>query len=417
MLNENLNRDLFKGINGDLMEFSDRISSIVGGPVTIEDGNHRLLAYSMHDDTTDQARISTIIGRRVPEKVVNSLWKAGIIPSLLEDNAPIKVEAIENVGLGNRAAVSIRKNNEVLGFIWALEGKKPFTDEDLTFLQLAAKEAKNQLQQLQLKKKQREAGTQEFLWRLVTGHYQKETEIKEHLKRFSVHLPAVCAIGVFEFAEEISGSIERNISYMLTVTQKINILLTTIDHNKLIVLAGSESDEELTISFKTFIPTFISEMKNRFEVSSINGASGNSLTSMLDVRHSYAEALYTLKIKSIFPDETGPIITYDGLGVFQSLEAIDAGHPRRREHHTLIKLARYDQKHQSDLLHTLKVYLEKDCSQNDAARHLHIHVNTLNYRLKRITEVGEVNLKDIIQKTALFLDLKLREYREYQSKS
>ncbi|MEC2057753.1 PucR family transcriptional regulator [Peribacillus psychrosaccharolyticus] len=416
MLSENLNRDLFKGIYGDLMEFSDRISSIVGGPVTIEDGNHRLLAYSMHDDTTDQARISTIIGRRVPEKVVNSLWKAGIIPTLLENNAPIKVDAIENVGLGNRAAVSIRKNNEVLGFIWALEGKKPFTDEDLAFLQLAAKEAKNQLQQLQLKTKHREAGTQEFLWRLLTGHYQKESEIKEHLKRFSIHLPAVCAIGVFEFPEEINGSIERNISYMLTVTQKINILLTTIDHNKLIVLAGSESDEELTISFKTFIPTFISEMKNRFEVSTIIGASGNSLNSLLDGRHSYGEALYTLKIKSIFP-ETEQIITYDGLGVFQSLEAIDSGHPRRREHHTLTKLARYDQKHQSDLLHTLKVYLEKDCSQNDAARHLHIHVNTLNYRLKRITEVGEVNLKDIIQKTALFLDLKLREYREYQSKS
>jgi len=417
MLNEKLNRELFKGIYGDLMEFSDRISSIVGGPVTIEDGNHHLLAYSMHDETTDQARVSTIIGRRVPEKVVNSLWKAGIIPALLEDNAPIKVEAIENVGLGNRAAVSIRKNNEVLGFIWALEGKKPFTDEDLAFLQLAAKEAKNQLQQLQLKKKHREAGTQEFLWRLLTGHYQKEAEIKEHLKRFSIHLPALCAIGVFEFAEEITGSIERNISYMLTVTQKINILLTTIDQNKLIVLAGSESEDELTLSFKTFIPTFISEMNNRFEVPTIIGASGNSLTSLLDGRYSYEESLYTLKIKSIFPAETEHIITYDGLGIFQSLDAIDSKHPRRREHHTLTKLERYDQKHQSDLLHTLKVYLEKDCSQNDAARHLHIHVNTLNYRLKRIAEVGEVNLKDNIQKTALFLDLKLREYRKYRSES
>ncbi|MDQ7864700.1 hypothetical protein RCO48_37175 [Peribacillus frigoritolerans] len=44
------------------------------------------------------------------------------------------------------------KNNEVLGFIWALEVNEPFTEEDMKFLQFAAKEAKNQLQQLQLKK-------------------------------------------------------------------------------------------------------------------------------------------------------------------------------------------------------------------------------------------------------------------------
>jgi GAF domain-containing protein len=66
--------------------------------------------------------------------------------------------------------VSIRKNNEVLGFIWALEVNEPFSEEDMEFLQFAAKEAKNQLQQLQLKKKRKEAGNQEFLWRMLTGH-------------------------------------------------------------------------------------------------------------------------------------------------------------------------------------------------------------------------------------------------------
>ena len=162
------NRDIFKDLYGDMMEFADRISSVLGCPITIEDGNHRLLAYSTHDDTTDQARIMTIIGRRVPEKVINSLWKDGFIPALLKEDAPIKIGAINDVGLGNRAAVSIRKNNEVLGFIWALEVNEPFSEEDMEFLQFAAKEAKNQLQQLQLKKKRKEAGNQEFLWRMLT---------------------------------------------------------------------------------------------------------------------------------------------------------------------------------------------------------------------------------------------------------
>ena len=36
--------------------------------------------------------------------------------------------------------------------------------------------------------------------------------------------------------------------------------------------------------------------------------------------------------------------------------------------------------------------------------------NTLNYRLKRITEIGEVNFKDPNQKMMLYLDLKLEKY-------
>ncbi|MDF9763121.1 DNA-binding PucR family transcriptional regulator [Peribacillus simplex] len=78
------NRDIFKDLYGDMMEFADRISSVLGCPITIEDGNHRLLAYSTHDDTTDQARIMTIIGRRVPEKVINSFMERWFHPSFIE---------------------------------------------------------------------------------------------------------------------------------------------------------------------------------------------------------------------------------------------------------------------------------------------------------------------------------------------
>ncbi|NCT35172.1 hypothetical protein GTW56_00020 [Bacillus sp. EB93] len=130
-----------------MMEFADRISSVLGCPITIEDGNHRLLAYSTHDDTTDQARIMTIIGRRVLKRS-STVYGKMASSCVIKGRCPIKIGAINDVGLGNRVAVSIRKNNEVLGFL-ALEVNEPFTEEDMKFLQFAAKEAKNQLQQLQ----------------------------------------------------------------------------------------------------------------------------------------------------------------------------------------------------------------------------------------------------------------------------
>ncbi|MGE6719325.1 PucR family transcriptional regulator [Peribacillus frigoritolerans] len=412
------NRDIFKDLYGDMMEFADRISSVLGCPITIEDGNHRLLAYSTHDDTTDQARIMTIIGRRVPEKVINSLWKDGFIPALLKEDAPIKIGAINDVGLGNRVAVSIRKNNEVLGFIWALEVNEPFTEEDMKFLQFAAKEAKNQLQQLQLKKKRKEAGHQEFLWRMLTGHYQEESEIIENYKKFSIHVPVVFSILVFEFPKEINREVERYISYMLTTTQKINSSLFAIDHNKLILFAGAnqENSPSFTSSIYEFIPFFILEMKRRFGVEHILGTAGNMYKNLMDVKSSYEEALYTLKMKNIFPDDMALILHYEELGMFQMIGSL-ASNKQRRVHPSILKLKAYDMKNQTELLQTLTVYLEKDCNPNEASKNLHIHVNTLNYRLKRISEVGNIRLKDPIQKMSLFLNIKLNQYDEFFKKN
>ena len=77
----------------------------------------------------------------MPEKVINKLWKDGTIPTFKTDQ-PIKVKEIDEVS--NRVAISIWKNSQVLGFIWALEIKK-LNDEDLKTLQLAAKAVRNKL--------------------------------------------------------------------------------------------------------------------------------------------------------------------------------------------------------------------------------------------------------------------------------
>lgn len=53
-----------------------------------------------------------------------------------------------------------------------------------------------------------------------------------------------------------------------------------------------------------------------------------------------------------------------------------------------------------------------DSNMNEAAKALHIHLNTLSYRLKRIAEIGEINLRDPHQKVTLFIDLKLERLQE-----
>lgn len=115
--------------DGNLENLADNLRDMPHCPVTIEDVNHRLLSYSSHDSHTDTARINTIIQRRVPEKVINRLWQEGIILKLMQSGEPLRINGIEDIGLGNRVAVSIRKNNEVIGYIWVVDEEAKLSDE------------------------------------------------------------------------------------------------------------------------------------------------------------------------------------------------------------------------------------------------------------------------------------------------
>lgn len=64
-------------------------------------------------------------------------------------------------------------------------------------------------------------------------------------------------------------------------------------------------------------------------------------------------------------------------------------------HPSLEQLRHYDRSNQCDLWQTLSVYLMNEQNQAAAANALHIHVNTLKYRLRRIREITGLTLEDI----------------------
>ncbi|MBT2256329.1 PucR family transcriptional regulator [Priestia megaterium] len=406
-------KDPFKENFDTLEEFADRISEVLNCPITIEDANHRLLAYSTHDERTDQARIATIIGRRVPEKVINNLWKEGIIPKLLETNEPVRVKNINEIGLGDRIAISIWKNEEVLGFIWAVEIEKALGDEEVELLKKAANVLKNKLLQLQIRKYKREERSQEFFWKLLTGHIKSRQEISEAFYEAQITAPSTFSIAIFRFQEDITPEAERQISYMLKTMHRLKIVLYTIDCNDLILLLSLDAVENPLDEQRDFVDYFRGNMYERFDVTQIK-ASCSSIYSLHDhIEKSYKEALNVLDMKSKFPEETKEIINYQELGIYQFLDVILEKRVQDQfENHSLKKLTDYDLRHNSNLVETLEVFLNNDNNINEAAKELNVHMNTLSYRLKRISEIGDINLKDVNQKMTLYIDIKLMKYKK-----
>ncbi len=64
-----------------------------------------------------------------------------------------------------------------------------------------------------------------------------------------------------------------------------------------------------------------------------------------------------------------------------------------------------------ELIETLTVYIECNTSLKQAAEKLHIHINTLHYRLKRIEEITKLNPKQFKDMVTLYLALLFLEDR------
>lgn len=104
---------------GDLFRLADAVAALVDAPVTIEDANSRVLAYSARQDRTDPARVSTIMGRRVPDDVLARFRSRGVFRELSRGGSPIYVAA-QRDGTLPRLIVPIRMGGELLGSMWAV---------------------------------------------------------------------------------------------------------------------------------------------------------------------------------------------------------------------------------------------------------------------------------------------------------
>jgi len=67
---------------------------------------------------------------------------------------------------------------------------------------------------------------------------------------------------------------------------------------------------------------------------------------------------------------------------------------------------RYDRAHAGDVLPTLRIWLERDRRTGEAARALHIHPNTLLYRVRRFEEISGRSLSSTESLAEVWLALR-----------
>ncbi len=122
----------------------------------------------------------------------------------------------------------------------------------------------------------------------------------------------------------------------------------------------------------------------------------------------YRRARFSLSMAELWQR---PFVGFEEMGMLQLLFGVsDLSLLEDLCDHYLGPLEDYDQLHDTDLVHTLKVFLICDCNLVETALRLPAHRNTVVYRVRRIKEVLQLNIDQATVKFNLLLALYIREY-------
>jgi DNA-binding PucR family transcriptional regulator len=397
--------------SGDLFSLAQTIASLTGGLVSIEDSASRVLAYSSGEEVDELRRLS-VLGRRGPEQYLALLREWGVFSRLRSGEEVVRIDEHPELGIRRRLAVGIHAGTQPLGTIWVQEGGRPFTAGSEEALLGAARTTA-----LYLLRQRTEASVglrlrEDLLASLLEGRI--EAAALADTVEVTARRPAVVAAfalspgGRPAAAEEHDRS-ERELQRrrmidlvaVHTAAYRRTALVTALGGRVYVLLpelAGAEA-AVVALTRRT-----VEAARGVLGVA-VQGAVGSPVAALAEVPRSRTDADRVLDAmgRDLALDVATMADVRSRVLVGETLAHLRAT-PTLRDPR-LELLARHDAEAGSALAVSLMAYLEEFGDVRAAARRLHIHPNTLRYRVRRAEAVTGIDLGDARER--LFAHLQL----------
>jgi purine catabolism regulator len=145
---------------------------------------------------------------------------------------------------------------------------------------------------------------------------------------------------------------------------------------------------------------------------SVSVGIGRPHESVTDLRRSYFEAYYALRLRRLRGDR-GAVADHRDLGSYSLLLGLqDASSLEVFCESVLGRLRRHDDANAGDLVASLEAFLESNGHWGDAAEKLYVHRHTLRYRMRRVEEITGRDLDEPQDRMEFWLALKAKQFVE-----
>lgn len=393
---------------GDLFGLANAVAAMVGGPVTIEDVRSRVLAYSSLDTEIDEPRRRTILGRQVPEEWVTALNEAGIFRRLWSSDDVIHVDGLAGPGeLRPRIATAVRAGEEIVGSIWVAEGDAPLDGHAEEALRQAAKIAALHLVRSRYGEDVERRMRGDLLRRVLDGR----GPLPHLADRLGLDPDAPCLVTAFELQShedaEIALQRERALELVSLYCEAYRRRAAQVAIGRTIYALLPLDRAPSLEGVHRLVHGVLQRSSDVLSVEVLVGI-GSVVPSLREVPRSRGEADQVLRVLSATTPERRVATIDDVRAQVLLLQLRDyvASNPDLLAGR-LDVLVQHDEENDGSYVETLHAYLDHFGDVPGAARSLDVHPNTFRYRVRRLCEVAELDLKDPDERFIIELQLRL----------
>lgn len=390
----------------ELQEVVEWLSNYFKRSIIIENAQFELVAYNTPNEfLLDPIQQKTILTKRCPLFVIERLKTEGIINRLKTERLPIRMESMEDIDFYQRIILSLEYNNEVIGYLWVYETKDRLADADLTVLTRLSTFISKLLYQKQYAEQENDYDVQSVIWKIINNDYLNESQLKNEARRVNLSIPEQFTVVVGSVTDALYLDLLEKVKNVFVETKlaKIEYYLGKGTEIVGIVYGDTEKATRVIDEIKLSLST-------KEQAVFYMGIS-NEYTHFSHLRKSYLEALEVVETSVFLNKGSVFALNYCDLGIKRYLKDIYKKNIAENYYHPILfNLISKDLASKSELVKTLRVYLENDSKVGLTAEQLYIHPNTLNYRMKQMEEIGVLNNITFNEKTNLYLELQLLYY-------
>ncbi|WP_460060605.1 PucR family transcriptional regulator [Streptomyces sp. YKOK-I1] len=388
---------------GDLFALADLAAAAVGGPVTIEDPRGWLLAYSRDQRGGDTVRTETLMTRRAPEEFSRALTAHGIPQEIARSDTPVAVRGVGGKA-ADRLAVGLRSGGFGLGTMWAVVDR-PDEQRTAAFTQVAHRTALQLMRRRTEDYRSRRVEMEQLAVLLhgtpaVTGSADA-VELPP-----GTHWVAALALAPHDPAER---AVARSLLEQgLALTQRgpeLTVHAGQLSNLWYLVLTVARPRESSAGVVHTWLRDLLGgAQQSRLPVYAGIGSAADDARGLPRSRR---EAERSLAVARLAPQPGDPLAFDDCWAQAALLRVLEPSVVADLEGVTpLRRLREQDLAQGTEYVPTLRAWLEHQGNVRAAAGRLHVHTNTLRYRLGKIEETAGVDLADSDVRLVLALQLK-----------
>lgn len=413
--------------SGDLFAVANAIAALLDAPVTIEDRSSRVLAFSGGQERADPSRVETIIGRQVPDRYARMLTEMGVFRALYRDDAPVLVDPVA-LGEGvstQRVAIAVRAGDEVLGSIWAaMDG--PLTEERSATLRDATKLVALHLLRIRAGADAQRRLRAELVSRAVNGAgVNGGADAQDALNRLGLSGRRVWVTAAALAPRGGDGTEHDSIAERERLTDALALHLSAVQQGAAVALVGDTVYGILPVADAAaedrsvgLAEDFLHRVGDR--IPAVIGV-GRPATTVAEIARSRAEAQRALRV--VLERGSGPggddpprggdigrrsvarIGDVETASLLLDLRDLRSSRGDVASG-VLARLIEYDARNDAHLIDTLTAWLDRFGDVTAAAAACFVHPNTFRYRLRRVAEVGGVDLDDPDARFAAMLEIR-----------